>query len=308
MSLRRLVLALLSAALLAAGLPVVAPTSKAAESMAQTTIATSLRGRPIRSIHLGPADAPVRLVVLGQMHGDEPAGRRIVELLTRRSLPEGVQLWLVSTMNPDGAARHSRTNAEGVDLNRNFPSRWQRTKIRSLYFSGYWAASEPETKGMMRFLTSVRPTAVISFHQAYGMVDDSSAHSRAAARQLGRLLGMRVGEVPCRGTCRGTMTSWVEQTLEAVAVTVELRAKVTPAGARRAASSVLDLGAWFARGGRPLPVPQPTGTPQPSPTASPGVSPSGAPDAPASERPTPAPVPASPAATTEATAPASETS
>jgi len=186
-----------------------------------------------------------------------------------QALPPEVQLWLLPTVNPDGSAMGTRTNARGVDLNRNFPSRWQRSKSKTLYFSGVKAASEPETRELMAFLGNVQPTAVISFHQAYGMVDESTARSRAAARQLGKLLNLRVGKVPCRGACRGTMTSWVDGTLDAIAITVEMHSQVTPAGAKRAAAAVLGLGSWLARGRMPTPMPMPSSSPSATPIGTP---------------------------------------
>ena len=37
----------------------------------------------------------------------------------------GIDLWIVENMNPDGYAAHTRQNADGVDLNRNFPWHWR---------------------------------------------------------------------------------------------------------------------------------------------------------------------------------------
>ena len=62
--------------------------------------------------------------VFGVIHGDEQAGLQIVALLTELPVPPGVDLYLVDSMNPDGVARNTRGNANGVDLNRNFPYNW----------------------------------------------------------------------------------------------------------------------------------------------------------------------------------------
>ena len=52
--------------------------------------------------------------------------------------------------NPDGSAASTRHNANGVDLNRNFPYRWQPQD--GVYESGAGPASEPETQAMQRFI------------------------------------------------------------------------------------------------------------------------------------------------------------
>lgn len=209
------------------------------------TIATSTQGRPITARLYGEPDAPVRVVVIGQMHGSEPGGRTVVDALARRPVPAGVGLWLIRTVNPDGAATGSRRNAAGVDLNRNFPARWRPSPRGSVYWSGPRAASEPETRGVVRFLTAVRPTAVLSLHQAFDRVDVTN--SRAAGRRLARWMGERAAVVGCAGPCHGTMTQWISRRLDAVALTVELDAHVSAREASTAATAMLRLARWLGR-------------------------------------------------------------
>lgn len=210
-------------------------------------IATSAEGRPIVARHYGSADAPVQLVVLGQMHGSEPGGRQVAQLLAGRAVPEGVGLWVVPSMNPDGHRRGTRVNARGVDLNRNFPQDWKRQGRGGIFWSGPRAASEPETRGVLRFLAAVQPDAVLSFHQAYDVVDITHPRSRPAGRQLARWMGEEARVVPCGGPCHGTLTQWVDRELGAIALTVELDDRVSRAEARRAAEAVLRLGSWLGR-------------------------------------------------------------
>lgn len=210
-------------------------------------IGTSRQGRPITARLYGDPDAPVRMVVLGQMHGSEPGGRRVVTELSGRAVPAGVALWLVPTINPDGAAAGRRTNARGVDLNRNFPTRWRAARRGSAYWPGPRAASEPETRAAIRFLTAVRPTAVLSLHQAFDRVDISHPASRRAGRLLARWMGERAAVVHCAGPCRGTMTQWIARELGAIAVTVELDSVVSTREARTAATAMLRLSRWLGR-------------------------------------------------------------
>ncbi len=111
---RRGVVALLAATLVAA-LAIVGATPPSAASTASTSststavegagrhandrrvIATSVDGRQIVARHYGALDAPVQIVVLGQMHGSEPGGRDVVAELSTRKVPQGVGLWLLVT-------------------------------------------------------------------------------------------------------------------------------------------------------------------------------------------------------------------
>ena len=90
---------------------------------AQTTIGHSVEGRPIQAIRIGPATAKVKVMVVGAVHGNEPAGKAVVARLRKAHPPRGTALWLIEDANPDGAAANTRHTAHDVDLNRNFPYR-----------------------------------------------------------------------------------------------------------------------------------------------------------------------------------------
>src|SRR5215217_1711211 len=96
-----------------------------AQSAGWETIGHSQHDRPIRALRVGSPRARVKLLVVGQVHGNEPAGRAVIARLRSARPPRGTALWLVDDANPDGSAAGTRANANGVDLNRNFPYRWQ---------------------------------------------------------------------------------------------------------------------------------------------------------------------------------------
>src|SRR5215217_4109098 len=130
-------------------------------------IGHSVEHRPITVTRVGDPAAVIRVLVVGDVHGNERAGERIVARL-RRSEPDGVRMWLVRTANPDGVAAGTRQNTHGVDLNRNFPHRWQPQD--GVYESGPGPASEPETQAIQRFVARERPRVSIWFHQALHIV------------------------------------------------------------------------------------------------------------------------------------------
>ena len=108
-------------------------------------VGTSVEGRPIVAIHRAVPGATRVVLIIGCIHGDEQAGMRVVRRLRDRAhLPADLDLWLVPTVNPDGVAADRRTNAHGVDLNRNFAYHWRPTS-KGLTWSGPRPLSEPES-------------------------------------------------------------------------------------------------------------------------------------------------------------------
>jgi len=91
-------------------------------------IGRSAEGRPLRLLSFGSGPMPVLL--WSQMHGDEStASMALADLVNFfashpddpwvRRLGEALTIHLFPVMNPDGAVRFQRRNAQGVDLNRD---------------------------------------------------------------------------------------------------------------------------------------------------------------------------------------------
>ena len=70
--------------------------------------------QPLRATRVG--EGPVKVLVVGSIHGNETAGRAVISRLRRATPPAGVELWLVDTVNPDGVRRGTRQNARGLPL------------------------------------------------------------------------------------------------------------------------------------------------------------------------------------------------
>lgn len=125
----------------------------------------SLQGRPIRLRQYGDPRFRGRVLVFACIHGDECAGRSIAPL--RGGCPEpDANVFVVSSLNPDGGAAASRLNGRGVDLNRNFPSQWRpRGQPVTPEYSGPRPFSEPETRLAGRLVRRLRPRVTIWLHQ-----------------------------------------------------------------------------------------------------------------------------------------------
>jgi N-acetylmuramoyl-L-alanine amidase-like protein/zinc carboxypeptidase len=208
-----------------------------AQASGWETIGRSEQGRPIRAMRVGSPRARVKLLVVGVIHGNEQAGRAVVARLRRAHPPRGTALWLVDSANPDGMEAGARWNANGVDLNRNFPYRWQPQD--GVYESGPGPASEAETQVMQRFIEHERPRVTLWYHQALQIVVKSTGDPK-----LERLYSARSG-LPRKSLPRyhGTAISWQNHTFAGdTAFVVELPAgALPPAGVSRHARAVLSL-------------------------------------------------------------------
>jgi protein MpaA len=167
-------------------------------------IGTSVQGRPITAVRMGTPGGRVVLVV-GVIHGDETKGARITALLRSLPTPAGIDLWLVDTMNPDGQFNGTRTNANGVDLNRNFETGWSyipRSTTNHQY-SGEAPGDQPETQAMEAFIRTISPAVGIWYHQDANVVSVNGARHVIAATYA-KLVGLGTGSVPCSQLCTGT--------------------------------------------------------------------------------------------------------
>jgi len=239
--------ALLSLALVPGLLLVPWPPTVAADGrpavIGTRVLGKTVQGRKIVAYHLGEPGKK-KVVLISLMHGNEPAPRRITTDLVNGPPVHGINLWVVPVYNPDGFARHTRKNAHGVDLNRNYPFKW--APLNGGYESGPKPASEPETRAMMRFLKKVRPAYVLSFHQPLHAVDITERPK--FSKRVARSLGLPMSRLNCGSSCHGTMTMWFNHRFRGFALTVEYGAKPAKRKLRTAPDKILKLfGAW--RGG-----------------------------------------------------------
>ncbi len=204
-----------------------APTAAKQKTVIETrTIGHTVRGRAIRAYHVGNPKSSNKVLLMSTMHGDERDTRWIVRSIRDGKPVRGIDLWLLPTLNVDGLARSSRKNARGVDLNRNYPYHW--ANLNGRYESGRHAASEPETKALMRFVRQIRPKRIVSLHQPLHGVDVSTPRSRTFAKKLAAGLNLPRANLTCGGVCHGTFTQWfMHKYPGARAVTVEYGAHPT---------------------------------------------------------------------------------
>jgi protein MpaA len=204
--LRRLMLLALALSVLAAPNDV-SDAAAAPRVEERELLGESIEGRPIRVFHRGDPEE-IRVLVVGCIHGNECAGIQIARRLGAGEPRHFVDLWILPNLNPDGRAAHTRQNARGVDLNRNFPYRWE-PGPRGRYYPGARPASEVETRIAMRLIRRIEPDITIWFHQPLALVDASGRDNRIE-RRYARLVGLRLVRL---ARLHGTATSWQRHTI-----------------------------------------------------------------------------------------------
>lgn len=154
---------------------------------------------------MGDPDGAARVLVVGEIHGNEAAGRAVTRELERQAPPEGVELWTMRSLNPDGHVRGTRQNARRVDLNRNFPRRWRENEPGSPYYSGPRPLSEPESRAAVRVIRRIEPDVTVWYHQALRLVYESPGANSDLVRRYADVAELPI-ERPPRLT--GTATRW----------------------------------------------------------------------------------------------------
>jgi len=140
----------------------------------------SILGAPVMWL---PSQATCDLLIIAGIHGEEPETTVALSRAMRclPSVHESVSIVLCA--NPDGVALGTRGNANGVDLNRNFPTRnWQPEPTTCRWhfdeqeavpiLTGSEPGSEPETKLLIELIERTKPFTILALHGPLGCIDD----------------------------------------------------------------------------------------------------------------------------------------
>jgi protein MpaA len=138
------------------------------------TLGKTVRGRDITAIVYGSGEK--RVLIFGGIHGDEQnttvLARALAVNINSETLPPNLTVVVVPDVNPDGLMLKTRVNANGVDINRNFPSKtWRAEYVEQRHNPGAKPSSEPETRAVLGLLERYPPHLVVTLHAALGCVN-----------------------------------------------------------------------------------------------------------------------------------------
>lgn len=173
-----------------------------------------------------------RILLIGGTHGDELSSVSVVFkwMNTLEKYHSGKFHWrVVPLLNPDGALlrKHTRQNANGVDLNRNFNSpgatkqaaldHWKnKTYSSKRRYPGPSPLSEPETQWLFNEISTFKPDVIIAVHAPFSLVDYDAPNRANAPRRIGYLHQNLMGTYP------GSLGNFAGIHLEIPVITLEL--------------------------------------------------------------------------------------
>ena len=131
-------------------------------------------------------DANKKILIIGVFHGDEFQGEFFIKSYLEKSTVIGKNsLYFIPKLNSSGV----RKNLNGVDLNRNFPTKnWELGDKNSEYFGGEKPTSEIETKYLVDLIEKNDFSAIITIHSPYKTVNyDGPAEN--LANKISDILG-----------------------------------------------------------------------------------------------------------------------
>ena len=135
------------------------------------------------------------VLIIGVFHGDEPQGKHLIEEYLNENHTNN--LLFIPCLNPDGLNFNTRTNSNGVDLNRNFPTKnWGKNEgenatcddCTTAYYGGTSAGSEIETQFVIKIIEKYSPKLILTIHAPYKVVNYDGP-AKEIAKKISKIIG-----------------------------------------------------------------------------------------------------------------------
>lgn len=213
-----------------------------------STIGYTAKGRAITAYTFGSGSQTILYV--GAIHGNERGtylllSEWIDELESKaRSIPADKKIVVIPAVNRDGLAAGSRRNANNVDLNRNFPTAdWKKDVTMPggemvNGGGGVAALSEPESRALANYTTSLSPRLVLTYHSTGSLVTPNEAGISAQyASTYARLSGYYVSPKSAAASTfeydtTGAYEDWLYEKPKIATILVELGSHTSSSSSR----------------------------------------------------------------------------
>ena len=191
-------------------------------------VGTSVQGQPLRVLTVG--HGPRKVLFIGGIHGDEAEGSvaaaKLPEAFVAAGLSDAVTLTILEDANPDGRAAGTRGNANGVDVNRNFPASNFNSTDPS---NGGQPLSEPEARVVVQTIDRIAPNLVVVAHSWVGrQFINFDGPAREIADRFSASSGMPVEESSSFAPTPGSLGSYFGRDRGIPILTIEVRRGTDP--------------------------------------------------------------------------------
>ncbi len=165
------------------------------------------------------------VLIIGGVHGDEYEGIALATGLICKLANINANITLIPVLNYDGMLMKTRVNANGVDLNRNLPTKdWSPKIAKPRYNPGKSANNQSETKALTKLIDKEKPSIIVSLH-SYDPMININGDCLGFAKKLQKYTGYEIkdyigyptpGNLGTYGTERGipVITYEIQRDLE----------------------------------------------------------------------------------------------
>ena len=131
------------------------------------------------------------IIVIGCFHGDEPQGKYLIDEYLKDN--PNTNILFIPCLNKYGYENNVRTNSNGVDLNRNFPTENWILSNKDNFYGGIKPASEEETRFLIDIIEKNQPKVILTLHAPYKIVN-FDGEGKELAEKISEIIGYPVEE------------------------------------------------------------------------------------------------------------------
>lgn len=164
------------------------------------------------------------VLVIGVFHGDEPQGDFLIREYLNKN-PDS-NILFIPCLNPDGKILKKRTNLNGVDLNRNFPTFNWKLLPKNEYFGGKSPASEIETQFLIKIIEQYNPKLILTLHAPYKIVN-YDGEAKDISEKISKIIGYPIQKDIGYPT-PGSFGTWAGLEKNIPTITLELDEEISP--------------------------------------------------------------------------------
>ena len=185
---------------------------------------------------LGNLDNP-SVLVIGVFHGDEPQGDPLIRKYVKQN--PNTKLLMIPCLNEYGMKENKRTNVNGVDLNRNFPTKNWGTVQMNAFFGGEKPASEEETRFVIDIVNKYNPKVILTLHAPYKVVNYDGPGENIA-NKIAQIIGYPV-EPSIGYPTPGSFGTWAGVERNIPIITLELDETAGISALERPVSRIFEM-------------------------------------------------------------------